>query len=115
MHAQVKRWIILLVFVGALGHAAAQVKVQGKRPDCVSVQASARFDGVGFSHWVILQNTCPWPVECQVSTNVAPSPTLARLAAGERKEINTFLSSPPSTFEAKVDCSQVVEKKMRRR
>lgn len=90
---------------GAAG-SLAQTRVAGERPPCVSASASARFDGVGYGHWVSVQNRCGGAVRCQVSTDVAPSPVSLALEAGQSRDLNTFLGSPASAFTATVTCTE---------
>lgn len=86
---------------------SAQERAAGNRPACVEVGHQARFDGVGYQHWVAVHNTCARPVECAISTDVAPTPVTVRLSPRERREVSTFLSSPASVFRPRVDCTEV--------
>ncbi len=96
------------LLVGGLGVSSsqAQTRAAGSRPQCVQVSSEARFDGVGFQHWVTVNNTCTGPVDCTISTDVAPSPVSMHLAARERREISTFLSSPARAFAPTVECTE---------
>ena len=96
------------LLVGGLGASSshAQARAGGSRPQCVQVSSEARFDGVGYQHWVTVNNTCTGPVDCTISTDVAPSPVSMHLAARERREISTFLSSPARAFAPTVECTE---------
>ena len=94
---------VVLLLVG-LSSSRAQTRVAGERPPCVRVSANARFDGVGYGHWVSVENGCDTALECEVSTDVAPTNVHLTLARGQRREVNTFLSSPAREFAATVTC-----------
>ena len=94
---------VAVLLVG-LSSSRAQTRVAGERPPCVRVSTNARFDGVGYGHWVSVENGCESAVECDVSTDVAPANVHLALARGERREVNTFLSSPAREFAATVTC-----------
>ena len=96
----------LLSLTLGVGSSLAQTRIGGERPTCVQVSSNARFDGVGFGHWVSVNNTCDHTVECDISTNVAPSPTHVTLTRGQRQDVNTFLSSPAREFTATVSCPE---------
>jgi len=100
--------LALGLLAGSLGASLsqAQPRAAGSRPQCVQVSSEARFDGVGFQHWVTVNNTCTGPVDCTISTDVAPSPVSMHLAARERREISTFLSSPARAFTPTVECTE---------
>jgi hypothetical protein len=68
------------------------------------VTTSARFDGVGYGHWVSVDNGCDTAIECEVSTDVAPTTVQVSLARGQHRDVNTFLSSPAREFAATVTC-----------
>jgi hypothetical protein len=93
----------LTLFRG-LTSTSAQTTVGGERPPCVRVTANARFDGVGYGHWVSVENGCTTAVECDVSTDVAPTTIHVSLTPSQRREVNTFLSSPSRQFAATVSC-----------
>lgn len=94
---------VVVLLVG-LSSSRAQTRVAGERPPCVRVSTNARFDGVGYGHWVSLDNGCDTAVECDVSTDVAPTNVHVSLARGQHRDVNTFLSSPAREFAATVTC-----------
>lgn len=98
--------LLALVLGLATARTDAQARAGGSRPQCVQVSSEARFDGVGYQHWVTVNNTCTGPVDCTITTDVAPSPVSMHLAARERREISTFLSSPSRAFSPTVDCTE---------
>ena len=99
------RRVLLVLAVLALPLTAwAQARVTGTRPDCVRVEAVARFGAMAYDHWVHLENGCERPVRCRVHTDVNPEVTALELAPGERRDVATFHGSPASVFVATVDC-----------
>ncbi len=98
--------VVLAAFALGIAGTRADDRVAGDRPSCVSAATSPRFDGSGYSHWVRVNNACAYAVGCTISTDVAPQPVSLALAAGEAREINTFLASPASTFRAEVACAR---------
>jgi hypothetical protein len=71
---------------------------------CVARQTEARYGALGYDHLVSLANGCTRAVECQVSTNVAPTPISRVLAPRESALVLTFRGSPARSFTARIDC-----------
>ena len=95
--------LLALVVLTAGGFASAQNDV----PDCVEVQAIARWAAAGYNHIVHIDNRCERRVRCSVATNVNPEPTTVEVAAGQSADVLTFRDSPASTFEPRVSCTQL--------
>jgi hypothetical protein len=74
-------------------------------PACVHVTTRALYSGVGYNHWVDLQNGCEKRASCVVSTDVNPQPTTAEVDPGAKTEILTFMGSPAYAFTARVACT----------
>jgi hypothetical protein len=99
------RRVVLVLAVFAIPLAAwAQVRVEGERPACVRVEASARFGAMAYDHWVHLENGCDRAVRCRVRTDVNPEVSTVALEPGARRDVATFHGSPASVFVATVDC-----------
>ena len=99
------RRVLLVLAVFALPLSAwAQARVPGERPDCVRVEAIARFGAMAYDHWVHLENGCDRAVRCRVRTDVNPEVSTVDLEPGARRDVATFHGSPASTFVATVDC-----------
>lgn len=72
---------------------------------CVTVRASARYVGYGYTHTVVISNGCPKVVECSVWTDVDPEPrTTVQLKPKESREHVTRSGSPASAVVAGKSC-----------
>lgn len=84
---------------GASNGAALQV------PECVTVRAEARQDGVGFMHVVIVHNACTAAVRCRIATDADPTPEQSlRVAAGRTEEVVTRAGSPVPGVQPRAVC-----------
>jgi hypothetical protein len=73
---------------------------------CTTVSGGVRAEAFGYKHVVTLQNGCDKPVECQVWTDVDPTPRqLLRAAVGETVEVVTRIGSPASVVTAHKECA----------
>jgi hypothetical protein len=99
--------LVVLSWVAWSADGTANENSPKKSVACVNVSHQARFNGVGYNHWVQLENTCTFRVNCEVSTNVNPTVVDVQLASKESKEINTFQGSPASEFTPHVVCRQL--------
>jgi hypothetical protein len=62
-------------------------------------------EAYGYKHVVSLRNGCERPVECQVWTDVDPTPrNVLRAQKGETIQIVTRIGSPASDFKALKEC-----------
>jgi hypothetical protein len=86
-------------------HSQATSGVAGDRPECAIVTSRARMQAYGFDHVVRIQNTCPSPLSCSVTTDVNPTASRASLQPGETTEVLMWRGSPASAFTAHVDCT----------
>ncbi len=93
--------IVILLGVAATALAAS---VDGERPACVGVTATARWGALAYDHVVQIANRCEAAVTCRVSTNANPTVSAVRVEAGSSKDLVTFRGSPASDFTAHVDC-----------
>lgn len=73
-------------------------------PACVSVRAEGRPDGVGFSHFVIVENRCALSVVCDVGTDADPSPVHLVVAPGTTEEAVVRRASPAPGVAARGRC-----------
>lgn len=72
---------------------------------CASVKGSVRSEAFGYKHVVTLFNGCDKPVECQVWTDVDPTPRQQLSAApGETVEVITRIGSPAFEVTAHSEC-----------
>jgi hypothetical protein len=74
------------------------------RPECVHVNAYARYGAYGYDHIVDVSNGCEHPAVCDVRTNVNPDPMTVRVEPGARESVVTFRGSPAREFAAQVRC-----------
>ena len=64
-----------------------------------------RAEAYGYKHVVTLRNGCDKPIECDVWTDVDPSPRHhLRAAPGETVEVVTRVGSPASQVSADKEC-----------
>jgi hypothetical protein len=76
--------------------------------NCTQVSASVVSEAYGYKHVVSLRNGCERPVECQVWTDVDPTPrNVLRAQKGETVEIVTRIGSPASDFKALKECKYI--------
>ena len=72
---------------------------------CASVKGSVRAEAFGYKHVVTLFNGCDKPVECEVWTDVDPTPRqLLYAASGESVEVITRIGSPAFEVTAHSEC-----------
>jgi hypothetical protein len=72
---------------------------------CTQVSANVISEAYGYKHVVSLRNGCDKPVECQVWTDVDPSPRhVLRAAKGALVEAITRIGSPAREFKAFKEC-----------
>lgn len=73
-------------------------------PDCVHVEAFARYGAYGYDHIVSIDNSCERTAQCQVSTDVNPEVVAVTVRAQEKRSVVTFRGSPAYEFSADVRC-----------
>jgi hypothetical protein len=95
----------LLVFVLS-GHAAAEPTPAANKAGCVTWTKEARFEGLGYNHYVHFESACKEVMVCKVTTNANPDPTEATLQPGGKATVLTFRGSPASEFTARVTCAK---------
>jgi hypothetical protein len=72
---------------------------------CTQITPSVISEAFGYKHVVTLRNSCDKPVECQVWTDVDPTPRqVVRAEKGESVEIITRIGSPATEFKAFKEC-----------
>ncbi len=88
--------------------ALAQDKAPEKPlPECVSVEAFARYGAYGYDHVVTVNNDCDKTAQCEVSTDVAPEVIALTVRAHASESVVTYRGSPAYEFSAKVRCRLV--------
>lgn len=83
-----------------------QQPAKDKSPgSCTQVSANVISEAYGYKHVVSLRNGCDRPVECQVWTDVDPTPRqVLRAGKGETTEVITRVGSPAREFRALKEC-----------
>lgn len=103
---------LLLVSSSALSQATPAPSKPPKKPpaaktpeNCAIVSGSVIAEAYGYKHVVTLRNTCDKPVECEVWTDVDPTPHhVLRAAPGESSDVITRIGSPASQVKADKQC-----------
>ena len=72
---------------------------------CVYWSSEARFEGMGFSHYVHLHNRCKDFMRCDVKTSVNKTPIRVQLKPDAKRTVKTFAGSPSSEFKTYVRCA----------
>ncbi len=112
-----RRLVVLVCVFGVVASASAQIfprrppaggaqpPAENVVPDCVTVRAESRSDGVGFTHVVMVENRCRVAVRCELSTDADPTPAHPlRLRPGQSDEVVTRVSSPAPGVQARARC-----------
>ncbi|MGB5809911.1 MAG: hypothetical protein WBG86_05225 [Polyangiales bacterium] len=75
--------------------------------NCYSVRGEARYAALGYNHVVIVTNRCEATLQCEVWSNVDPTPRLA-LTVGPKatEEKTTRINSPARGFKAFAECKK---------
>ena len=91
---------LTLATLSASSHAA-----EAPPRGCVTVQADAIHDGLGYQHYAEATNGCSKPVQCRLWTNVDPAPQVMSLAPGERDDVVFRRGSPAYEFRTFAQCA----------
>jgi hypothetical protein len=97
--------VLCLLVLAMSAHAAAEPTPAAKA-GCVTWTKEARYEGLGFNHYVHFESACKAVMVCSVTTNANPDPTVATVPAGGKASVVTYKGSPASEFTAKVSCQQ---------
>ncbi|MCP4198739.1 MAG: hypothetical protein GY762_16455 [Proteobacteria bacterium] len=98
--------IIGLLVLAMSGPAATAPTPAGGKTGCVTWTTEARYEGLGFNHYVHLKSACKEVMVCSVTTNANPDPTVATLPPGGKASVVTYKGSPASEFTATVTCQK---------
>ena len=94
-----------LVLLGLALPVQSRAQEGSNRPECLRVSKEAPYQGYGYTHIVVLASTGERAVRCEVATDVDPSPTQQRVAAGATERVVTRRGSPASEFTPRVSCT----------
>jgi len=75
--------------------------------NCYSVHGEARYGALAYKHIVIVTNRCDFTLQCQVWTDVDPSPKLS-VSVGPKGTSETIVrnNSPARSFKAFGECKK---------
>lgn len=103
--------ILMLSFAGLSQAQGGPKKPPAKPQDpkaasvCASVTGSVRAEAFGYTHVVTLRNGCDKAVECEVWTDVDPTPRqVLRAAPRETVEVVTRIGAPSREVTAFKEC-----------
>ncbi|MCB9601773.1 MAG: hypothetical protein R3B99_29495 [Polyangiales bacterium] len=100
------RFVLMLsLFALALPVFSRAQESENQVPDCLHVSKEAPYQGYGYTHIVVLENTCARAARCQVATDVDPTRIAKRVAAGATERVATRRGSPASAFSPRVSCT----------
>ena len=89
----------------ALAWGVASTAFAGSgNPDCIDVWGEVRYGSYGYDHVVHIRNRCEAVAECDVSSNVNPTPSRVTVAPKAEAEVLTFRGSPAREFSPRADC-----------
>ena len=102
-----------LVFASLLGLALALPAFHGAGADddniqnCYSVHGEARYGALAYKHVVIVTNRCEIELQCEVWTDVDPSPRQS-VSVGPKAtgEVIVRATSPARSFKAFGECKK---------
>ena len=90
----------------ALGSVRVALSAEPVEATCVEARATPLYQGVGWTHFVDVDNACDRPVACSVATTVDPEPTYRiELRPTESTRVRTRYGSNTPVFGALVRCS----------
>ena len=98
--------VLCLSVLTASAYGTANPVPAGGTSGCVSWTKEARYEGLGYNHYVYLTSACKVVMECAVTTNVNPEPTTATVQPGGKATVLTFRGSPAREFTASVTCKK---------
>jgi hypothetical protein len=94
---------VLAVTIPALGQGGGEDDVK----DCYSVHGEARYGALAYKHVVIVTNRCKVSLQCEVWTDVDPTPKHS-LSVGPNGtgEVIVRSTSPARSFKAFGECKK---------
>lgn len=104
----VARFVFATLFVFATTlPALGQGKEGNDIKDCYSVHGEARYGALAYKHIVIVTNRCDVSLQCQVWTDVDPSPKQST-SVGPKGTSETIVrnNSPSRAFKAFGECKK---------
>ncbi len=101
---------LLALFVLALTLPSAPLAADDSADsvkDCYTISGEARYGALGYKHVVIVSNRCSTALQCEVWTDVDPTPRLP-LSVGPNGSAETIcrIGSPARAFKAFGECKK---------
>ena len=99
-------WVLGVLFCFVLIFASLSFSngVQAEE-ECIELKTRTSQGPTGHNHLVRLTNRCDQSMRCKVTTNANPKGVNVNVPAKGSIEVNTFLNSPASSFQAKAECT----------
>ena len=104
----VAKFVFAALFIFATTLPALGQKEDGENiKNCYSVHGEARYGALAYKHIVIVTNRCDFTLQCQVWTDVDPSPKLS-VSVGPKGTSETIVrnNSPARSFKAFGECKK---------
>lgn len=104
----VARFVFAALFVFAVTLPALGQEEGGDEiKDCYNVHGEARYGALAYKHIVIVTNRCDMSLQCEVWTDVDPSPRLS-VSVGPKGTTETVVrnNSPARAFKAFGECKK---------
>lgn len=107
MNASAKILSAALLFLAAIVPMVGQADGADDIKNCYSVRGEARYGALAYKHIVIVTNRCELTLQCEVWTDVDPTPRHA-LTVGPNSEGEVIVRavSPARAFTAYGDCKR---------
>jgi len=102
------RSVLTALLALALGlPALAQEEGPNDIRDCYAISGETRYGAIAFKHIVVVTNRCDLTLQCEVWTDVDPSPRQS-LTVGPKSsgEVIVRANSPSRAFKAFGECKQ---------
>jgi hypothetical protein len=99
------RWFACIACAAVVGVAGSSHADAPPSRGCVTIEVESRYyELLGYSHLATARSTCSRPVECQLWTDVDPSPRRVELLPGSHQDVLFRRGSPASEFRAFARC-----------
>ena len=103
----ISRIALLLFALGMVVPSASEAEGSNDIKNCYQVRGEARYGALAYKHIVIVSNRCDITLQCEVWTDVDPTPR-QKLTVGPNTEAETMTrsNSPARSFKAYGECQK---------